>query len=50
MRTDKNPLTYIMMMLNLDAMGHRWVNALVGFDFKIEYLKGTNNKVANVLS
>ena len=49
-RTDNNPLTYIMTMPNLDAMGHRWVNALAGFDFKIGYLKGTDNKVANILS
>ena len=49
-RTDNNPLTYIMMTSNLDAMGHRWVNALARFDFKIEYLKGTDNKVANILS
>ena len=49
-RTDNNPLTYIMTMPNLNAMGHRWVNALAGFDFKIDYLKGTNNKVADVLS
>ena len=35
---------------NLDAMGHQWINALAGFNFKIEYLKGTNNKVADVLS
>ena len=50
MRTDNNPLTYIMMMQYLNAMGHQWVNALAGFDFKIEYLKGTDNKVANILS
>ena len=49
-KTDNNPLTYIMMMPNLNAMGHQWVNALAGFNFKIEYLKGTDNKVANVLS
>ena len=49
-RTDNNPLTYIMTMPNLDAMGHRWVSALAGFDFKIEYLKGTDNKVTDVLS
>ena len=49
-RTDNNPLTYIMMMPNLDAMGHRLVNILAGLDFKIEYLKGTDNKVADVLS
>ena len=49
-RTDNNPLTYIMTTPNLDAMGHQWVNTLAGFDFKIEYLKGTDNKVTNVLS
>ena len=49
-RSDNNPLTYIMTTPNLDAMGHQWVNALAGFDFKIEYLKGTHNKVADVLS
>ena len=31
-------------------MGNRWVSTLAGFNFKIEYLKGTDNKVANVLS
>ena len=49
-RTDNNPLTYIMTMLNLDAMGHQWVNTLAGFNFMIEYLKGTDNKVTNILS
>ena len=49
-RMANNLLTYIMTMPNLNAMGHRSVNALAGFDFKIEYLKGTNNKVADVLS
>ena len=48
-RTDNNPLTYIMMTLNLDAVGQRWVSALARFDFKIEYLKGSDNKVADVL-
>ena len=47
---DNNPLTYIMTTLNLDVMGHRWVNALARFDFKIEYLKGSDNKVTDVLS
>ena len=50
MRTDPNLLTCIMMTPNLNAMGHQWVNALAGFDFKIEYLKGTDNKVADMLS
>ena len=49
-RTDNNPLMYILMTPNLDACGHRWVASLAQFNFKIEYLKGTDNKVANVLS
>ena len=49
-RTDNNPLIYIMTTPNLDTVGHQWVNALAGFDFKIEYLKGTDNKVADILN
>ena len=41
--TDNNPLTYILTMPNLDAMGHRWVSALARFDFKLEYLCGADN-------
>ena len=48
--TDNNQLTYIMTTPNLDTMGHRWVSALARFNFKIEYLKGTDNKVLNMLS
>ena len=50
MRTDNNPLTYILTAPNLDACGHHWVASLAQFNFKIEYLKGTDNKVADVLS
>ena len=39
-KTDNNPLTYIMSTPNLDAMGHRWVNALAKYDFHLEYQKG----------
>ena len=35
---------------NLDAVGHRWVASLAGFNFTIEYLKGMDNKVADALS
>ena len=35
---------------NLDAVGHRWVASLAGFNFTIKYLKGMDNKVADVLS
>ena len=49
-RTDNNPLTYILMTPNLDACGHRWVSSLARYTFKIEYLKGTDNNVADMLS
>ena len=48
--TDNNPLTYILMTPNLDALGHRWVAALAGYNMKLEYLKGSDNKVADSLS
>ena len=38
--TDNNPLTYILMTPNLDALGHRWVAALASYNMKLEYLKG----------
>ena len=49
-RTDNNPLTYILMTPNLDALGHHWVAALAGYNMKLEYLKGSDNKVADALS
>ena len=49
-RTDNNPLTYILMTPNLDALGHRWVAALAGYNMKLEYLKGSENKIADTLS
>ena len=49
-RTDNNPLTYILTTPNLDALGHRWVATLAGYDMSLEYLKGTDNKVADALS
>ena len=48
--TDNNPLTYVMTTPNLDAIGHRWVAVLTGYNMTIEYLKGTNNKIADILS
>ena len=48
--TDNNPLTYIMSTPNLDATGHRWVSALAKYDFRLEYQKGRDNAVADVLS
>ena len=47
---DNNPLTYILATPNLDALGHRWVAMLAGYNMKLEYLKGSDNKVADALS
>ena len=39
-KTDNNPLTYIMTTPNLDATGHQWVSALAKYNFQLEYQKG----------
>ena len=49
-KTDSNPLTYIMMTPSLNATGHQWVGALVRFNFQLEYQKGHDNTVVDVLS
>ena len=49
-RTDSNPLTYIMTTPNLDATGHWWVEALMRFNFQLEYQKGWDNTIADMLS
>ena len=49
-KTDNNPLTYIMTTPNLDATGHQWVSALAKYDFQLEYQKGRDNAVADSLS
>ena len=49
-KADNNPLTYIMMTPNLDAMGHQWVSAFTQFIFKLDYQKGCDNPVADALS
>ena len=46
-RTDNNPLTYVLTTPNLDAIGHRWVAAMVGYNFEIQYECGLDNKVAD---
>ena len=47
-KTKNNPLTSAMTSPNLDATGHQWV--LAGFNMTIEYIKGSDNKVAHCLS
>ena len=49
-RTDNNLLTYILTTPNLDTLGHLWVAALAGYNMRLEYLKGSDNKVAYALS
>ena len=48
-RTDNNPLTYIMSTPNLDATGHHWVSALAKYDFWLEYQKGQDNAAEDTL-
>ena len=49
-RTDNNPLTYIMTTPNLNATGHQWLGALARYNFQLEYQKGWDNTVADMLS
>ena len=49
-RTDNNPLTYVLMTPNLDATGHHWVGALASYESSLEYQKGSDNVAADVLS
>ena len=49
-QTDNNPLTYVLTTPNLDAMGHRWVDALASFEFTFEYQRGADNGAADALS
>ena len=49
-KINNNPLTYIMITLNLDATHHQWLGALAGFNFQLEYQKWCNTTMADVLS
>ena len=48
--TDNNPLTYALSKAKLDAAGHRWLSALVPYDFNIVYRPGKSNTDADILS
>jgi hypothetical protein len=49
-RTDHNSLQYFMTQQSLTARQSRWLDKLADFDFKIEYIKGPSNTVADALS
>ena len=48
-KTDNNPLTYILTTPNLDATWHHRVELLAGVTFSIKYQKGRDNAVADAL-
>ena len=47
-KTDNNPLTYIMTTPSLDATGHQWVGALVKLNFQLEYQKGWGRNLSGM--
>ncbi|MEE4247445.1 MAG: RNase H-like domain-containing protein [Kangiellaceae bacterium] len=49
-RTDNNPLTYILSSAKLDATGHRWLAHLSQYHFQIRYRAGKKNLDADALS
>ena len=49
-RTDNNPLTYVLTTAKLDATGHRWLAALSGYNFYLVYRAGRKTQDADALS
>ena len=49
-KTNKNPLTYILTSAKLDATQHRWLAELSTFHFSLEYRAGKANADADGLS
>ena len=47
--TDNSPLTYVLLLLSLDACSHRWVARLTNYNFILHYRSGINNIDADVL-
>jgi len=50
MKSDHKILEYIFTQKDLNACQRRWSELLTEYDFKISYIKGKENKVANSLS
>lgn len=49
-RTNNNPLTYILTSAKLEATGHRWLAALSTYQFSLKYCGGKKNIYADFLS
>ena len=41
---------YVLSTAKLDAMGHKWINGLVDYNFHIHYKSGKSNVEADALS
>ena len=48
-KTNNNPLMYIMSDPNLDATGHRWVSVLTKYDFQLGISEGTRQYYSRCL-
>ena len=48
--TDNNPLTYMLKMARLDAVGQCWVAALENYNFQLYYRIGRSNVEVDALS
>lgn len=49
-RTDNNPLTYVLSTAKLNVVGHRWLAALSTYEFDVQYRPGRQNIDADLLS
>lgn len=49
-RTDNNPLTYVLTTAKLSATGHRWLASLATYDFDVQCQPGKTNIDADLLS
>ena len=49
-RTDNNPLCYVLTTAKLDATGHRWLAALGNYNFSIQYRPGRRHGDADGFS
>lgn len=48
-KTDNNPLTYLLSTAKLDATGHRWLATLCEFQFSLKYQPGVGNRDTDAL-
>ena len=48
-RTDTNPLTYVLGKAKLDATSQRWIVGLASNDFSLTYMCGKSNTIADLI-